>query len=150
MSMGLLELWMVTEGAAWSSETIMVFSRWSKPYFPHVADAEGAELLACRRGLKLAHEAQVQRLVLETESVGMAAKLLKVDQDRSFNGPLVEEVKNLLRSFDVSSVRAVRRTTNEVAHVLAKLGCENKISNSWFGLVHAAVENHLVLDSVSV
>jgi hypothetical protein len=73
-------------------------------FFPHVADAEGAELMACRRGLLLAEKAQVQKLVLETDSVGVAAKLRSMDKDRSFHSPLVEEIKVLLRSFSDSSV----------------------------------------------
>jgi hypothetical protein len=84
-------------------------------------------------------EVEVQRLVLETDSVGVAAKVQKVDQDRPFHGPLVVEMKNLLRGFGDSLVHAVRRSANEVAHVLAKLGCENKICNSWFGVAPAAV-----------
>jgi ribonuclease HI len=150
MSMGISELRMVMEGAEWSLETIMTFSSVEQAIFPHVADAEGAELLACRRGLRLAHEAQVQRLVLETDNVRIVAKLQKVDQDRSFYGPLVEEIKNLLRGFDVSSVRAVRRSANEVAHIIAKLGCDNKICNSWFEVARGTVENHHVVDSVSI
>jgi ribonuclease HI len=42
----------------------------------HVADAEAAELLACRRGILLARENQVQKLVLQTESTGVATKLI--------------------------------------------------------------------------
>jgi ribonuclease HI len=45
------------------------------PFFPHVAGAEGAELLACKRGLVVAREAGVQRIILETDSVEVAAKL---------------------------------------------------------------------------
>jgi hypothetical protein len=73
-------------------------------FFPHVADAEGAELLACRRGLILAKELQVARVILETDSTGVRAKLLKGEMDRSSYGPLVEEVKALLRTFGDASV----------------------------------------------
>jgi ribonuclease HI len=124
-----------------------VFICGASHFFSHVADAEGAELLACRRGVLLARESQVQKLVLETDSTGVAAKLVKVDLDRSFHGPLVEEIKFLLRGFGDHAVRAVRRSANEAAHVLAKLGCETKACNVWFGDAPASIVNQLVLDS---
>jgi hypothetical protein len=136
------------EGAAWSFGIIMVTSFVERAiFFSHVADAEGAELLACRRGVLLARESQVQKLVLEIDSTGVVAKLVKVDLDRSFHGPLVEEIKFLLRGFGEHAVRAVRRSANEAAHLLAKLGCENNACNVWFGDAPASIVNQLVLDS---
>lgn len=55
-------------------------------------------------------------VVLETNSVGIAGKLGKEGQDRSLYGPLVEEIKTLLQSFDDFSVRSVGQSENEVAH----------------------------------
>jgi hypothetical protein len=51
----------------------------------------------------------------------------------------VEEVKELLGSFDEITMRVVRPMENEVAHVLAKEGCENKVSRSWLGVPPAAI-----------
>jgi hypothetical protein len=45
------------------------------PFFPHLPDAEGDELLACKRGLLVAREARSQRVILETDNVEVAAKL---------------------------------------------------------------------------
>jgi hypothetical protein len=45
--------------------------------------------------LDLAQDCQVEKLMLETDSTGVAAKLCRVDQERSLNGALVEEIKNL-------------------------------------------------------
>jgi ribonuclease HI len=119
-------------------------------FFPHVTDAEGAELLACRRGLVLAQASQVRKLVLETDSTGVAAKLRRDDQDRSSYGALIEEIKFLLSGFEDASVRAVRRSANEAAHLLAKLGCENKVCNEWFEVPPMCVENQIVCDLMPV
>ena len=116
-------------------------------FFSHTVDAEGAELLACRRGLLLASEVQVQHIILETDSVEVAAKLNKEGQDRSVYGPLVDEIKTLLQGFAGSSVRAVRRTANEAAHRIAKEGCEKKLCKVWFDVVPDCIANRLVLDS---
>jgi ribosome-binding protein aMBF1 (putative translation factor) len=43
-------------------------------FFPHLVDAEGAELQACRSAVMLAKEIQVQKLVLETDSAGSRKK----------------------------------------------------------------------------
>jgi ribonuclease HI len=115
-------------------------------FFSHVADAEMAELLACRRGVLLARENQVHKLVLETDSTGVAAKLCRAERDRSLNGVLVEEIKALLKGFGDHRVQAVRRSANEVAHLLAKLGCENKLCNVWNGVAPIEIMDQLVLD----
>jgi hypothetical protein len=88
----------------------------------------------------------IMKIVLETDSVGVAAKLTKEGQDRSFYGPLVAEIKSLLGSFDDFSVRAVRRSANEAAHRLATEGCESKVCKTWLGVPPACIANRLVLD----
>jgi hypothetical protein len=60
---------------------------------------------------------------------------------------LVEEIKSLLRGFGDSSVRAVRRTANKAAHLLAKEGCVNKLCNVWYDSVPMCIRNQIVLDS---
>ena len=92
------------------------FQAGANHFFPHVADAESAELQACLRGLQVAQKIQIKRVLLEVDSTGVAAKLVNEGCDRSIHGNLVEEIKVLLRDFDESSVRAVRRTANEAAH----------------------------------
>jgi hypothetical protein len=68
-------------------------------FFSHVANAKATELLACRRGILLAHENQVQKLMLQTESTGVAAKLIRADRERSLNGVLVKKIKAPLKKF---------------------------------------------------
>jgi ribonuclease HI len=113
-------------------------------FFPHVADAEGAELLACKRGLVVAREAGVQRIILETDSVEVAAKLKGEGQDRSIYGPLVREIKSLFGNFEETLVRSVRRTANEAAHRMAKNGCDNKLCKVWLGDAPGCIQNMIV------
>ena len=100
-------------------------------FFPHAADPERAELMACRSVVELAKDQGVTKLVLETDCVGAISKLSGKELDRSVHGPLVEEIKCLLMGFDEFPVKHVRRTGNVVAHRLAKEGCENKMCNAW-------------------
>lgn len=51
-----------------------------------------------------------------------------------------------LRGFGLSSVRAIRRTGNAVAHHLAKEGCENKVSKTWLGIPLAFIVSTMEKD----
>jgi ribonuclease HI len=122
------------------------FQAGASHFFTHVVDAEGAELLACRKGLILAKDHQVQRVVLETDSLGVAMKLRQKDRGRSIYGPIIQEIKELLQGFVDVSIRTVRKTVNGVAHALAKEGCINKVNRFWLGVPPASIVNTLVLD----
>ena len=89
-------------------------------FFPSTHDAEVAGLMACRRALPLANELYVQRIILEIDSQVVARNLINEEKDFSANGQLVEEIKVLLESFPDFRVALVRRSANNVAHVLAK------------------------------
>jgi ribonuclease HI len=114
-------------------------------FFPHTADAEGAELMACQADLQLAIQEQSRKVILETYSTEVAAKLAREGQDRSFYGPLVSEIKFLLQGFE-----AVRRSANDAAHRMAKEGCATRSSRVWHGVAPDFVLNRIVMDSVLV
>jgi ribonuclease HI len=97
-------------------------------FFHLVSDPERAELLACKQALVLAKEKGLARVVVETDCLGAVAKIGSNDIDRSIHGPLVEEIKSLLKDF---ADHSVRRTGNKVAHYLARFGCENKCCEMW-------------------
>jgi ribonuclease HI len=79
-------------------------------FFPHVSDPKRAELLACRRAVLLAKEVGVRQLALGTDCAGAVLKPKTDGLERSVHGPLVEEIKQLLKGFDDFSVVHVRRT----------------------------------------
>jgi hypothetical protein len=92
-------------------------------------------------------EVGVTKLVLETDCAGAVAKLKTDGLERSVHGPLVEEIKQLLKGFDDFSVVHVRRTGNVVAHSLAKEGCKNKSTVSWVGVLPEFVMNLMAVDA---
>jgi hypothetical protein len=71
------------------------------------------------------------------------SEIIREEQDRSIHGPVIEEIKFLLQSVGDVSVRAVRRTSNEAAHLMAKEGCENKTCNSWSAVAPMCILNRL-------
>jgi hypothetical protein len=74
-------------------------------------------------------------LVLETDCKDACSKLLRDDVDRSVHGPLVEEIRSILRSV----VRTVRCTTNEAAHLLAKDNYNNTYCKTWLDVPSAII-----------
>jgi ribonuclease HI len=117
---------------------------------PHIADAEGAKLMACRVGLQLANQEHCRNVVLETDSTEVAAKLDREGHDRSTYGPLVSEIKSLFLGFEAVRVRSVRRSANDVAHRMAQEGCVTRSSRVWRGVAPDFVLNRVVMDSVLV
>jgi hypothetical protein len=67
-------------------------------FFPSAADQEMAELLACRRAIRLAMEINVWKLFHETDSQSVVSKIKDKAKDFSLNGHLVNEMKSLLHS----------------------------------------------------
>jgi hypothetical protein len=65
-------------------------------------------------------------MVLEMDCLPAVAKLKGTKMNRSIHGPLIEEIKFLLKGFTEVSVKDVRRCGNMIAHSLAKESCENK------------------------
>ncbi|XP_071685066.1 uncharacterized protein [Lolium perenne] len=94
------------------------FLRGASCFLAAATDPERAEILACRRALLPAADAGVERVCLETDCLAAVAKLTSGEMDRSSHGPLVEEVKDLLKGFADSTVKHVRRSGNRIPHVL--------------------------------
>jgi ribonuclease HI len=107
------------------------FLRGASCFLAAATDPERAEILACRRALLPAADAGVERVCLETDCMAVVAKLTSGEMDRSSHGPLVEEVKDLLKGFTDSTVKHVRRSGNRIAHVLAREGCLNNCNRTW-------------------
>jgi hypothetical protein len=82
----------------------------------------------------LAKDSGARRLILESDCMGVVTKLGSGVVDRSVHGPLVEDIKVLLRDFDEVKVQYVWRSADGVAHRLAQEGCRNKTCNSWMGV----------------
>jgi hypothetical protein len=71
--------------------------------------------------------------------------------DRSIHGLLIEDVKDLLDGFDDHHhLVHVKHFFNEVAHMLAKDGCENKVCKTWLEVPPRYIVDLLASDSDDV
>jgi len=99
----------------------------------HVMDALHAEMLAAREGVRLAAEAGMGQVILETDA--MLVKLAL--QDDSFRlsalGGIIWEIKTMAESsFNSISVIHCCRSCNQVAHGLAAIGCNCLVGSSLY------------------
>jgi hypothetical protein len=72
------------------------FLQGASHFLTSVADAERAELYACKEALKLAMENGSRKICLESDCLGVMSKLRGAAKDRSVHGPLVEDIRSLL------------------------------------------------------
>jgi hypothetical protein len=83
------------------------------------------------------------------DSTSVVAKLGCEAKDRSMHGPLVEEIKNELRTLVNFKVKWVRHSANGVAHSLAKEGCGLEIDRVWNVVPPVCIESVLYQDMVT-
>lgn len=101
-------------------------------FFPDSSDPELMEIRACEMGVKLAVERQVQRVHVELDSVAVVSMLNDQTKNLSTAGPIIERIKELLRSTREFKVSWARRSANGVAHLLAKVSwVSHELSRVW-------------------
>lgn len=101
-------------------------------FYPTTSDPEMLELLACKRAAQLAVEMNIQKLLIETDCKGLSSMLNDSKRNLSAIGPVIEDVKSLLRKRQEFQVNWVRRAANEAAHILAKKGVSEQLCKVWF------------------
>lgn len=107
-------------------------------------DPETVELQACRRAIQVAAEVNVGKFHLECDNQGVVSMINHPDRNLSAVGPLVEEIKTMLQSFEQVRVTWVKRSANAAADRLAKMGMGDELCKVWL-----AVPPDCILDIVS-
>jgi hypothetical protein len=88
-------------------------------------------------------ELNLEKVILEMDCCGAAAKLANGDRDRSLYGSLIEDIKYLLQGFGDTVVPSTRREANGAAHIMAKEDCDGRINRTW-----QAVPPSIVMDTL--
>jgi hypothetical protein len=113
------------------------FAAGAPHFFPNVIDPEGAEVLACKHAVELAKEVGCRKFELELDCTNVVKKLKEDVRDRSVHGPLIEELKLAIRDFHQVKISVVCRTDTDN---LAKVGCGNKLCETWFSQAAVVAE----------
>ena len=115
-------------------------------FFLATTDPEVAELLACCRGVLLAQENDVQKVVFEMDSLNAVRKINNIQKDLSMMGQVVQEIKELLTQFQEVRVVWVRRSANVVTHRLDRESCCRELCHSWRLVVPDFVSSDIASD----
>ena len=83
--------------------------------FPGVVDPELAEVLACRKGVLLAAQTGVSRVHVDWTTKELQLCLKYTAINLSAVGPIIEDVKRILQSFEAFTVTWFRRSGNKLA-----------------------------------
>ncbi|KAL0402036.1 UNVERIFIED_CONTAM: hypothetical protein Slati_4233500 [Sesamum latifolium] len=111
------------DGAVFSSQTTMgagivvrnsegVCLAWRTRRFLYASDADLAEVLAASEAASLAIQKGWQSIILEGDCKNIIARLNSNDVDLSVLGPIVDDTRNLMRSFSCCKAEFVPRECN--------------------------------------
>ena len=87
---------------------------------PAVQTSEEVELLACRRALEFAVDAGFYRLIIEGDNSNVTHAISSSTDNKSLLGNVVDDIRHLIRGLHWSAICCIRRSGNQVAHVLAQ------------------------------
>ena len=87
---------------------------------PAVHTSEEAELLACRRALEFAMDANFYRLIIEGDKSNVTHAISSSAENNSLFGNVVDDIRHLIRGLHWFAICCIRRGGNRVAHVLAQ------------------------------
>ena len=99
---------------------------------------EVTEALAVEQGILLAQQKMLTQVILESESLSIVDAISSNSPHGELQ-PIVQGILLLSSFFDVWKVKHLKREYNIVAHELAKLARETKISHTWIEM-----EPHMV------
>nr|XP_020198784.1 uncharacterized protein LOC109784596 [Aegilops tauschii subsp. strangulata] len=99
--------------------------------FPNCSKPELVELMACRQALVFGRELGIQRVHAEMDCREAVSMVNPATRNLSVAGPIVEDVKTLMRGWVGCKITWRRRTANQAAHTLAKVAVGDGISQVW-------------------
>ncbi|XP_042982410.1 uncharacterized protein LOC122311798 [Carya illinoinensis] len=88
----------------------------------HLRYAYSAECYALIRSIKLCREMRLQQVVIEGDAKSIIEDVIGQSTNSSWQGILIEDIKYLLKGMNGWKLSFVRRGSNKVAHIAAKLG----------------------------
>lgn len=112
----------------------------------HCADAEEAELIACKEGLRLALQWVAEPITLETDCKTICSALNSTLENRSHLAGLLQEVKELATELRGVEIVHCHRSQNRVSHALAKKACLESLTKVWLRASPECVVDALASD----
>ncbi|GMN52856.1 hypothetical protein TIFTF001_022008 [Ficus carica] len=87
-----------------------------------------AECLALREGLRFTKEIECANIEVETDAINVVSAVVD-NRELSMEGPILEDVKQLLAQLRSTGIHHIGRSTNYVAHLLVRFGFNSNCTN---------------------
>jgi ribonuclease HI len=113
---------------------------------PHITEPASAEALAVWEAVVLAREVGGSRILLEGDSSVIVSALGAREPSLRVYGQILNDTKSMFSHFLSVEVHHVRRSANQVAHVLAKYGISQLLNNTWIDECPIIIHNAVVAD----
>ncbi|GMN66693.1 hypothetical protein TIFTF001_035757 [Ficus carica] len=107
-----------------------------------------AECLALREGLSFAKEIECVNLEVETDAINVVSAVME-NQELSMEGPILEDVKQLLAQLQGTGIHHVCWSANLVAHLLARFGFNSNCTNIQISETPTVVSNAVSNDAIA-
>jgi hypothetical protein len=115
--------------------------------FPHVIIPELAEAMAVRLALSFARGEGMDNLIIASDCLSVVQSAKASTTDRSFCGPMLEDIKPRMSLFSSCSIRHVYRGQNVGAHCLAR-SSEDISMSVWRGVPPECIQDTVSIDSM--
>ena len=99
-----------------------------------VSSPQHIELLAIKEGILFLQVLEISNITLDRNCLLAVQAIQSKEEDCSFLGSLVEDIKDLLKASPTISVHHASRTTNFVVHRLASFSYESNVQQEWFSI----------------
>ncbi|GMN62822.1 hypothetical protein TIFTF001_031900 [Ficus carica] len=104
--------------------------------------------IALREGLFFAMELKLGTLVVETDAINVVSAV-EDNRELSVEGPILEDVKQLLVQLQSTSDYHICRSANHVAHLLARFGFNSNCTNVWISETPIIVSDVISFDAIA-
>ncbi|KAL0313249.1 UNVERIFIED_CONTAM: hypothetical protein Sradi_5724200 [Sesamum radiatum] len=93
---------------------------WKMVFHPDIMDPEHGEALAARLAIDLCSQYGWGNCIIEGDCLQVIQKLCSMQDDLSFVGNIIEDIKARSFSFDTMSFKFIRRTANLATHLIVR------------------------------
>jgi hypothetical protein len=79
-----------------------------------------AEAMAMRWAVQIASDRGFDKVIFASDCLSLVKHSLSAERDRSMVGVVISDIKQMMAGFASTSIRHVKRSCNEAAHILAR------------------------------
>jgi ribonuclease HI len=106
-----------------------------------------AEALACQTAVALRHQLGLSAAIFEGDSIEVVQAVRKEETSWTIFGPVVEEIKEMLKGGHAWDICHVRRAANEAAHLVAKMAIDHNVNQLWLTTTPPCIRDIVLAES---